>query len=122
MQRNNRFLNSRESYALTYFPTALQVGVSRLMPSAIGINTLTRTILTLAFFLVYLQVSSFAFSQQGLNNPLRAKLQTASTSVLKSYIGVTQTFAGARESCLIWINKKNVLYEKSPAFKRKNQS
>ena len=49
--KHNKFLNSRESYSIPHFsPTALPVGVSRLMPSSGGISPLTCTIFDPTYF------------------------------------------------------------------------
>ena len=52
VSKHNKFLNSRESYAIPYFsPTALSVGVARLRPSSGGIKPLTCTIFDPGIFL-----------------------------------------------------------------------
>ena len=51
VQKHNKFLNSRKSYAIpSFLPTALPVGVSRLMPSSGGIKPLTCTIFDPTYF------------------------------------------------------------------------
>ena len=91
----------------TFLPTALPVGVSRLMPSSGGISPLTCTIFDPGIFLIFLKVTSFTFPQQGFNFPLWV---ITSTSVFKSHTGATQALTRARESCFVCLKIEFVHY------------
>ena len=91
----------------TFPPTALPVGVSRLMPSSGGISPLTCTIFDPNIFLIFSKSTSFTFPQQGSDFPLWV---TTSTSLLKSHTGATQALTRARERCFVCSDSEIVHY------------
>lgn len=88
-------------------PTALPVGVFRLMPSFGGISPLTCTIFDPTDFDGIIRNHVSHISPTRLKSSI---MGTTVTSVLKSYTGATQALTGVRESCFVWRKSKVVHY------------
>ena len=83
-----------------FLPTALPVGVSRLMPSSGGISPLTCTIFDPIYFGTILRNQISHISPTSLKKFIMGNYLTTSTSLLKSHTGATQALTRARESWL----------------------
>ena len=103
--KHNKFLNSRESYAILHFTQRLCQWGSRLMPSSGGISPLTCTHFDPNIFFIFSKSNFFHISP---TSPKKSIMGNSSTSLLKSHTGATQALTGARESWFVCLKNEFV--------------